>query len=323
MFKRIIVTGGSGFIGTNLISHLKSIGYDVMNLDVKEPCNNADLDVFNLCDITEYNTFSSLVLSFKPDVIINLAARTDLDGCEITDYNVNTVGVENLCKIALNCNTLKKILFASSMLVGEVGGDLNSISDFSAKTVYGHSKVEGELIVRKYESSLPVFIIFRPTSIWGPWFREPYRNFFDVVLLGRFFSTSRAYGKKTYGFIDNAVHQIESLMLTSKNLSKVNVYLGDSKPYDISSWAELIAKHSRSKSISMVVPYFFIMCLAKLGDIFKLVNINFPMSSFRLQNMMTKNIIDCSIVTTLNIYNEIDIEDGVINTLKWMNKYYE
>jgi|APSaa5957512535_1039671.scaffolds.fasta_scaffold25492_2 GlcNAc-P-P-Und epimerase len=109
--KKVFVTGGSGFIGTNLIELLTSKGVDVLNFDIIPPRNKAQNKFWVKGDLLDSEKLKSSVESFNPDYIVHSAARTDLNGSTIDDYRVNTVGVSNLID-SLQCSkSLKRILY--------------------------------------------------------------------------------------------------------------------------------------------------------------------------------------------------------------------
>ncbi|MEZ8791608.1 NAD-dependent epimerase/dehydratase family protein [Vibrio splendidus] len=316
---KFLVTGGSGFIGTNVIDFLLGQGGKVVSIDIVPPANSNHIGLFQECDIRNVELLKSTIEIEQPDYVIHLAARTDLDGKVIDDYTSNTVGVESLCQVCSSSVSIKKILFASSMLVCSAGYIPESIHETCPTTPYGHSKAIGETIVRDFAPQLPDFVIVRPTSIWGPWFNEPYKNFFNMVLNQSFVDAGPRLAKKTYGYIDNVCGQIVSLVTTQDNLRNKLVYLGDDEPLAIRRWAFDIAAVS-GKRPPLRVPYGLIKCAALAGDLLSVLGVRFPMTSFRLTNMTTNNILDCSIATKLNKYPVTDYNAANRRTVEWLNR---
>lgn len=320
MNNKVIVTGGSGFIGTNLISSLIIDGFDVINIDIAEPTNVEHSSVFYRCDIRNLDELERIFQDFNPDFVVHLAARTDLDGCSLDDYDSNTVGVENICTVISKNHGVKRVLFASSMLVCSSGYQPKNNMDFFPNTIYGESKVYGEKYVSECSDSLPDFYIVRPTSIWGPWFNEPYRHFFDLVLSGRFLDIGDRYCSKTYGYVGNSVNQIKSLLFHSKKNKGEVFYIGDMPPLQISHWAHLISEIAGIGKPKKI-PYFILLGAAYFGDFLGLLcRVRFPMTTFRLRNMTTNNIIDCQSICDENQYPHISLEDSITTTLNWIAK---
>lgn len=316
MYK-VLITGGSGFIGTNLLLFLIE-KYEILNIDIRES-NLTELQKYtSLVDITNYEKLRNVVISFSPDYIIHLAARTDLNGKSINDYSANTAGVSNLMKIIHELPNLKKLIVTSSMLVCHTGYYPKDQFDYAPNTLYGESKVETERIVWDNKPQCD-WAIIRPTSIWGPWFGVPYRNFFDMVISRKYFHIGRKSCTKTYGYIGNAVYQIEQILFhETLNEDQKVFYIGDNPPTNIETWANEIAEEL-NYNIKRV-PFWMLKTAAYFGDLLKLFNITFPMTSFRLKNMTTDNIIDLS--ETYNIapnppYSRID---GIKTTLQWLKK---
>ena len=199
MKAKILITGASGFIGTNILEDLLGKGYTVRNIDIKCPKIESRKDLWDKVDITDYDAFERTVLGFEPDYIVHLAARTDLDGKNVKDYDANVTGVENLMKILHKLPNLKKVIIASSKFVTRNGYQIKNQFDYCPHTVYGESKVETEYKVWA-DKPLCDWCIIRPTSIWGPWFGVPYRNFFDMVMRRMYFHIGHIECHKTYGY---------------------------------------------------------------------------------------------------------------------------
>ena len=134
MNKNIVVTGGLGFIGSNLIDLLISKKYSVINLDkvsyssnfynLKEHKNNTKYK-FIKCDLNS-KKISNILLKYKPICIFNLAAETHVDRSITGPKNFiksNILGVFNLLEV-LRINN-KKIKFIH-ISTDEVFGDIKS-----------------------------------------------------------------------------------------------------------------------------------------------------------------------------------------------------
>ena len=319
MGEKILLTGASGFIGTNLLEDLLKKGYEVKNLDWNEPKITARKNLWENVNIINYDEFEKAVISFNPDYIVHLAARTDLDGKTLEDYEQNITGVENLMKIIHKLPNLKKIIITSSKFVTRNGYQVKNQRDYCPHTKYGESKVETETRVW---NDIPDcdWCIIRPTSIWGPWFGVPYRNFFDMVIRRMYFHIGYIKCHKTYGYIGNAIYQIEQLLFNeTKDVNNKVFYIGDEPPYEINEWADEIAAELGFKIPTM--PVWFVKCLAKFGDFLGFFHIHFPMQSFRFTNMTNDGINDMS--NTYKIAPEMPYTrlEGVRETIAWINKY--
>ena len=105
--KKIIVTGGSGFIGTNLVNFLLKKKYFVINIDKLTYSSNNYSDAvknrknykFYKLDINKKNQLIKIIKKHKPSVIFNLAAETHVDRSidgPASFIKANILGVFNL-----------------------------------------------------------------------------------------------------------------------------------------------------------------------------------------------------------------------------------
>lgn len=316
---KILITGASGFIGTNLMEDFISKGYEVLNIDFNKPKIPERKSLWKNVDITEYSPFERAVLDFNPDYLVHLAARTDLDGKTLDDYDANVTGVENLMNIVHKCPNLKKVIVTSSKFVTRNGYQIKNQHDYCPHTKYGESKVETEIRVWGNEPQCD-WCIIRPTSIWGPWFGVPYRNFFDMVMRRMYFHIGHIKCHKTYGYIGNAIYQIEQLLFTETSDSENKVfYIGDEPAYEINEWADEIANELGFKVPTM--PVWFVKCLAKFGDFLGLFKIHFPMQSFRFGNMTNDGINDMRNTYKIAPKTPYTRLEGTRTTIEWIKKY--
>lgn len=318
---KVLVTGGSGFIGTNMVSLLIEKGFDVVNYDIIKPKLESHLKFWVNVNICNKSEISILVSKDNPDYIIHLAARTDLnEKTSLEGYKANIVGVRNIMDAAANLITLKRIIVASSMLVCKLGYTPSGFDDYAPNSLYGESKVQTEKIVKEYNID---WLIVRPTSIWGPWFGEPYKNFFDLVVKGFYFNIPAKYAStKTYGYVENTCIQIFNLLI-SEDLS-VNhnyFYLGDIEPINITNWAIRI-RRLNNQTDPITMPKWLLKFAANLGDILRLkFGINhFPMTTFRYRNMTSDNIIlDLNrTIEITGVGKESNLDMEILETLNWL-----
>ena len=317
---RILVTGGSGFIGTNLIGHLSGSGYVVSNIDYRYPRNPNYISKWHKIDIRDMNSLKDNILQFQPQYVVHLAARTDLDGVSIDDYNSNTLGVKNLVDICLECDSIKRIIFTSSRLVCKIGYLPSSDNDYLPTTLYGESKVIGEKIIRASAANAPwTWCIVRPTSIWGPWFDVPYRTFFDSVISGRYIHPKGIRIQKSFGYVGNTTYQLGCLLKAASNLiDQKTFYLSDYPPIEVLTMANHIRAQLCLPSINQV-PVFLLKILSRIGDFAKYSGIkNPPLTSFRLDNLLTPMVHDLTFLEEIVGPLPYDMDSGIKHTLDWM-----
>lgn len=314
-----LITGGSGFIGSYLANYLIYLNLGkvyIIDKDLPPPYASPSIK-FKRLNILDFNKLSLFIKQIKPTFIYHLAARTDLEGNHINDYISNTTGTENIIKSSNQCKSIKRIIFSSSMLVCKVGYYPVNNDDFCPPNLYGKSKVIGEKIIKNNTHHYK-WCIVRPTSIWGPGFKHPYRQFFNYILQKNYFHIGDKNVFKTYGYIGNIAHQLVKLIkVESSQINKKTFYLGDSSKYCIREWSNEISKFSSSGKI-IVLPYFLAYLFSIFGDLLKKFKIKFPLTTFRLKNMTSDNIININPILKITGKVPFSRRKATKLTLDWL-----
>lgn len=319
MNKKILVIGGSGFIGTNIVEYYSKKGIEILNLDKNPPKNHGQIIYWKSCDVLNYQMLFNIIKQYKPIYVIDLAARIDLKGKSILDYKQNIDSVRNIIQCCNEIDGVKKIIFTSSMLVCKAGFVPKSYSEYNPDTFYGQSKVDMELYI-KNTTIKPDWTIVRLTSIWGPWFDDPYRRFFRMIKNKRYYGIKNAC-QKSYGYVGNIVYMYDMIMMYyQEKTNKKIFYLGDNEPVDINEWSIEIATEMRVKK-PLFIDKKLMFIFALLGDLIQRMGINTPISTFRFKNMTTNNVI--SMDDVYDIIGDVPYTRlaGIKETLKWMNIY--
>lgn len=316
--NRVFVTGGSGFIGTNLVESLGADQIDILNYDLRPPRIHINSQTYVNGDILDKQGLAHAMQDFQPDTIVHLAARVDIAGKTLEEYAPNTSGVENIISAIRNTPSVNRVVFASSRYVHQNESQPKRDDEYSPFTMYGASKAEGEKIVRAAKLEIP-WVIVRPTSIWGPWFDIPYKGFFQAVRRGLYMHPAGERIHKSYGFAGNVVHQLRRLIeVPSEYMHGQTVYAADYQPIEVRSMAERIRSCFGAPPVRDI-PLPLMKAVALTGDVFKKAGwYNPPLTSFRLKNLRCQMVYDISQTAQIVGPLPYSTEEGVMRTVEWM-----
>ena len=153
---RVLVTGAGGLVGKAVTTHCEARG------DVVLPYKHGDLD------ITDRDLVQRTTVSGSPDVVINCAAWTNVDGCESDEakaFAVNASGPENLARSCKDLNCIFITISTDYVFDGTKDGFYTQHDEPNPQSVYAASKREGEqLSVAAYDRT----IVVRTGYVFGP-----------------------------------------------------------------------------------------------------------------------------------------------------------
>lgn len=135
-----MVVGAKGMLGVDLVRHLRDSGIETVALDSEE------------VDICDRDSVAAALDEYNPRVVINVAAMTDVDGCEdrIEDaYRVNAHGPRNLASAASTRGTFLVHVSTDYVFDGKGKKPHREDDPIGPIGVYGASKAQGELFVRE------------------------------------------------------------------------------------------------------------------------------------------------------------------------------
>jgi len=314
---KYLVTGAAGFIGSHLCQRLATEGNEVIAIDnfsdyydinlkklrVEKLLTPLQLKVLSV-DISDKNAINELIVSSKPEVVINLAAQAGvrLPTDQIHKYvNSNLVGFSNVLQLTVS-NKIPYFLYASS---SSVYGDQAAIpyteseQKLHPNSFYGATKLANELLTPTLiKSSSTIARGLRFFTVYGPWGRPDmayFRMIANVVSGSEFNFFGDGSVERDFTYIDDAVNSVIGL---SKELEKKKpgysdvVNLGGGRPLPMNYLIDNINKISK-------------------------VEVKFNRQSSN-SNDAKKTMSDSSYIQSLiGSKPETKLEDGINKTYQW------
>jgi len=215
---RVLVTGGSGFVGANLVAELLARGHEVRSFD-RAPSPLPDHPALHVIegDICDKDTVATAVDGI--DTVIHTAAIIDLmGGRSVTDeyrqrsFAVNVGGTENLVVAAQSAGVKRFVYTASNSVV--MGGKRISGGDETLpyterfNDLYTETKVAAERFVLSQNGFRGMLTCsIRPSGIWGRGDQTMFRKLFDSVLAGHVkVLVGSKHAKLDNSYVHNLIH---------------------------------------------------------------------------------------------------------------------
>lgn len=314
----LLVTGGSGFIGSQLVKMALDKGYRVVNLDIKAPTSEEQKRVWQNVDMRDATAVLKAVQSARPSHMIHLASDIDVTYKNIEDYKTTIAGTSHILAAASKISALKRFVHVSTQYVVRPGVEAKSDTDYIPYTVYGAAKAETEKLV--HASGLGSYVIARPTIIWGP----GHPSFADQIFRRMAQGTYRhpATHKplmRGYGYVSNTARQMLVLIESDADiLSRKVYYLGDGQ-LDYDQWADAFCKRltgRKAKRIPAAGLYF----LGLIGSSMRRLGLPAPYDLGRYFRMTTSAPIDFSPILALAGPSPVTFEQGVEASVAWLEQ---
>jgi UDP-glucose 4-epimerase len=183
----ILVTGGVGFIGHNVVSRLENLGHNLLIIDnmtnygiIPEDEMNYLLDerankITSVCTpihIENRDAIDNIFKRFKPNVVIHLASfprQKVVNSNPSFGARVMIEGLLNLCEASNRNNVEKFVYVSSSMVYGDFTDNVTEDAECKPQGMYGIMKLAGEWLVKDYyDRGAFDYTVIRPSAVYGP-----------------------------------------------------------------------------------------------------------------------------------------------------------
>lgn len=251
---KVLVTGATGFIGSNLTEYLVEKGCQVRALDIKDRKKKM-LSVKNVSeltgDITEKRVIREAVQGM--DIVFHLAGLVTQKNVTNNDYwRVNVEATRNMLEESKKWGIQKFIYCSSDSVSGK-------IKKFPAKesdpclpdNIYGVTKYAAEKEVLKFKKVLEVVIV-RPTRVYGPGDMRMLK-IFKQIKKKRFYLVGKGEALIHPVFVTDILKGLEHCILKD-NISGQIFYLGGEQTLCLKDFLQEIAAYFRVSLPGFIVP---------------------------------------------------------------------
>ncbi len=323
---KALVTGATGFIGSQTVDFLLEKGYDV-RCTIRKTSNlrwleNKPLD---LIEASLSNTEQLIKAVDGVDYIFHIAGRTAASN-ENQFIEANCNGTENLLKAVDKVQpTLKRFIFCSSLTVSGPAKSLDKPitedMELNPVTAYGRSKKAAESIVCNYMSKIPITIV-RPHAVYGPRDEDIFGIFKAVKMgLGTMIGFDKKYVSLVHsydlcrGIIDAA--ESEKTIGEAYNLSS-------KRPY---TWDEVLPAMSKALKakfyFGIKIPHSVVLsaayCTELVGKLMKNPPVfNYDKGKDFIQKFWISSIAKAN--RDFGYEQRISLEEGMEITANWYKK---
>lgn len=309
--RKIMITGGCGFIGSNFINywHQKYPNDFILNIDRLDSCSNIDHIKnqkvnyrFVKCDITDKNLILFLLQEYNIEYIFHFAAQTHVDhsfGNSIEFTKSNILGTHTLLEAGKYYGKIQKFIHVST---DEVYGEIPEGSSIEKSILnptnpYAATKAGAEFIIKSFGKSFNFpYIITRANNVYGP------RQYIDKVipkfitqLQSKQKMTIHGFGNSVRNFIyvDDVSRAIEIIFLKGEIQTTYNI--GSDDEFSVNDIAKELLKRFYPQE--------------NVRDWIKLIkDRNFNDCRYS---------VNCDRLKNLGWEKEIDFKDGIQKTIEW------
>ncbi len=317
----VLVTGGTGFIGSFVVEYLLELGHSVKCL-IRRSSNLQWLETLpvKLVQADFYNIPSLRTAAEGVDVIIHVAgvvASKDRKGF----FEGNQLATRNLLDAAAEAAPgLQRFLHVSSQTAigpSRNGNPVDTHTEPRPITTYGESKLAAEKEVLRFADKIPVTIT-RPSAVYGP--RDTATlTFFQSVQKGIIPLIGYSTKKVSLIHVADLRRGIVDAAFSMKTIGK-SYFIGSEQVYTWGEIGKVTAEVVGKRTRTLRVPEFLVMGIAGVSGLFNHLSKKPSVLNFEKGKDMIQAAWTCSIETARRDFSfrqQISLEDGIRNTIAW------
>jgi len=310
---KVLVVGGSGFIGTRLVGALREVGHEPSILDLLR--SSTFPAVSTIGDVTVPADVEAALTGV--DTVVNLAAEHRDDVRPVSRYDAVNVGGARTLVAAAEATGVERIVFTSTVAVYGLG---RPRPDESAPTQpfndYGRTKLEAEDVLKLWAAGDPgrSLRIVRPCVVFGEGNRGNVWTLATQVATGRFRFVGDGANKKSMSYVGNIAAYLAAAVDAGPGVHLTNY--ADGPDLTTRELVTLMAQQLGVEVSARPIPLPVGILAGRVFDVAaRLSGRTFPVSAVRVQKFAAETTVDASAVDRSGFVRPYDIVEGLQRTL--------
>lgn len=312
----VAITGGAGFIGTELAILLERQGIDFKIIDIQpSPLFPEKTEIIDVC----YAEALEAALE-GCTLIYHLAAEHKDDVQPVSRYHeVNVEGAKNIIYVARK-HSIKHIIFTSTVAVYGLNSGESKETDVPIPfNEYGISKLESEKIFQEWahEDNQRNLIMIRLVATFGVGNRGNIYNLIRQIVNKRFMMIGAGYNQKSLAYVKN----IAGFLDYCKNIkthSQTEIYNYADKPdYQMKELVTDIREAAGQKESNVKIPYIIGLAAGFFFDLLaKITGKSFPISLIRIRKFCANTVVNADKAHSSGFQAPYSLKEGLEQTLQ-------
>jgi UDP-glucose 4-epimerase len=237
----VLVTGGIGFLGHNVVSKLEALGHEVAITDtrtnygiipqteidylISERLTKLKTTRIHRVDITDSQGIDWLFSTYRPDAVIHLASfprQKVVNANPMLGSRAMSEGLLNLLEAAKQYSVSRFLYSSSSMVYGDFKDFVTEDAICCPQGQYGILKLAGEWLVKDYQKYGIDYTVFRPSAVYGPLDVEDrvISKFLITAMRGGVLKVNGVNETLDFTYIDDAANGIVAALHTDATRNK-------------------------------------------------------------------------------------------------------
>lgn len=313
--EKVLVIGGSGFIGTPLVRRLRDSGYGLKIFDIAPSETYEDLrfegDVRDGAALRQAAEDCSVIYSLAA------AHRDDVRPPSLY-YDVNVGGAENTCTVASELG-IDRIVFTSTVAVyGATERPVREDAPINPINDYGRSKAMAEEVFARWQHEEPKrsLVTVRPTVVFGEGNRGNVYNLIRRIARGRFLMVGSGCNRKSMAYVENVAAFLVFVLGAGPGLYYFNY--ADEPDFDMKDLVRLIKRTlGQPESMGLAIPYELGLGVATALDALSCISHrSSPISAVRVRKFCANTQFSAAKAVEAGFTSPFDLESALIRTIR-------